>query len=333
MGLFTLLVALGSTISDTIRERKEEQRILEEKHCYENIDFDNIAYVTFEGTETAYRIETEEEFDPVMTNFLTDRDGWQHYETQTVEYEVEDGENYCFTIVYNDGTEIYREFHETSPLTEKLLEYCNQNLNVLDEVIESLQDISKTLASDVSCENTEAYTQPKESFVVIDFETTGVNNNCYSPDMDEILSVSIINQDGEVLLNTLCNTERKKSWSNAQRVHRISPQDVQGYPTFSQILPQVLEILSSVDFVIAYNIVFEYGFVKSYIQITNPQYFSDYDINWAMHKDPMDMYAKHIGSRKWIKLSEAAKSFGYNFNPHDSLEDVKATLFLYNQLK
>ena len=196
-----------------------------------------------------------------------------------------------------------------------------------------MQDVSKTLAGDVSCENTEAYTQPKESFVVIDFETTGVNNNCYSPDMDEILSVSIINQDGKVLLNTLCNTERKKSWSNAQRVHRISPRDVQGYPTFSQILPQVLEILSSVDFVIAYNIVFEYGFVKSYIQITNPQYFSDYDINWALHKDPMDMYAKHVGSRKWIKLSEAVNSFGYNFNPHDSLEDVKATLFLYNQLK
>jgi DNA polymerase-3 subunit epsilon len=151
--------------------------------------------------------------------------------------------------------------------------------------------------------------------------------------MDEILSVSIINQDGEELLNTLCNTERKKSWYGAQRIHGISPQDVQGYPTFSQILPQVLEILSSVDFVIAYNIVFEYGFVKSYIQITNPQYFSDYDINWALHKDPMDMYAKHVGSRKWIKLSEAAKSFGYNFNPHDSLEDVKATLFLYNQLK
>ena len=148
-----------------------------------------------------------------------------------------------------------------------------------------------------------------------------------------ILSVSIINQDGEVLLNTLCNTERKKSWYGAQRIHGISPRDVLGKPTFAQILPQVLEILSSVDFVIAYNIIFEYNFVKSYIKCTNPIYSVNYQINWAMHKDPMHMYAEYIGSRKWIKLSEAAKSFGYNFNPHDSLEDVKATLFLYNQLK
>lgn len=151
--------------------------------------------------------------------------------------------------------------------------------------------------------------------------------------MDEILSVSIIDQDGEVLLHTLCNTERKKSWYGAQRVHGISPQDVQGYPTFSQILPQVLQILSSADFVIAYNIIFEKSFVESYIKRTNPMDLVNYRINWAMDKGPMHMYAEYIGSRKWIKLSEAAKSFGYNFNPHDSLEDVKATLFLYNQLK
>ena len=170
-------------------------------------------------------------------------------------------------------------------------------------------------------------------FLVIDFETTGTNYNCNSPDMDEILSVSIIDQDGRVLMNTFCNTERKKYWYGAQRVHGISPQAVQGYPTFRQILPQVLQILSSVDFVIAYNIIFERNFVESYIKRTNPMYLFNYRVNWAMDKDPMHMYANYVGSRRWIKLSEAAKSLGYDFHPHDSLEDVKATLFLYNQLK
>ena len=151
--------------------------------------------------------------------------------------------------------------------------------------------------------------------------------------MDEILSVSIIDQDGRVLMNTFCNTERKKYWYGAQRVHGISPQAVQGYPTFRQILPQVLQILSSVDFVIAYNIIFERNFVESYIKRTNPMYLVNYRINWAMDKDPMHMYANYVGSHRWIKLSEAAKSLGYDFNPHDSLEDVKATLFLYKQLK
>ena len=91
----------------------------------ERIDFNNIEYVTLDYTETAYRIEEEEEFDPVMTDYLTRRDGWQHYETKIVEYEVEDGENYCFTIHYKNGTEIYRIFHESSYMAERLMEYVN----------------------------------------------------------------------------------------------------------------------------------------------------------------------------------------------------------------
>ena len=173
----------------------------------------------------------------------------------------------------------------------------------------------------------------RENFVIIDFETTGLNYKYDSPDMDEILSVSIINQDGEVVLDTLCNTERKRNWYEAQRVHGISPKDVQGYPTFAQILPEVLEILSSVDFVIAYNINFERNYVESYIKRTNPINLVKYHINWATDKDPMVMYKKYIGSRRWVKLEDAVRSFGYTFNAHDSLEDVKATLFLYNQLK
>ena len=80
MGILTLLFALTETISDTIKEKAEIRRALEEKRRYEDIDFNNIEYVTFDGTETAYRIETEEEFDPVATQFLTEQDGWQHYE-------------------------------------------------------------------------------------------------------------------------------------------------------------------------------------------------------------------------------------------------------------
>ncbi len=465
-------------------------------HCpyCDDIDFANIDSVTIMNTEMTYRTETQEDFDPVMTNFLTDRDGWQHYETKTIEYEVENGYNITFVIHYTNGLNEWKTYHESHPLAQRLQE-ISENHNVYTDFAESLQNtleilsdttkwsspfdyekvatkfsqmarlynisnnpteqelieaaklkITSILMSDkkeyiesiqellfyILAENSDdnddfnisnirdiiftqntaigvdafailganedatddsviayerkrefnnfrkvlittlgnnnsklkyeniivwdmkmiitAYmkafekavtveieekSQPiqRENFVVIDFETTGTNYNCNSPDMDEILSVSIIDQDGRVLMNTLCNTERKNCWYQAQRVHGISPQDVQGYPTFAQVLPQVLQILSSVDFVIAYNIVFERNFVESYIKRTNPRYLVDYCINWAMDKDPMHMYTRYTGSRRWIKLSEAAKNFGYTFNAHDSLEDVKATLFLYNQLK
>ena len=126
MGLFTLLTALVVTIGDTIKENKNVQQEIESTKRYENIDFHNIESVILDGVETAYRIETEEEFDPVMTDFLTQQDGWQHYETRTVEYEVENGKNYCFIIKYKDGTKIYRNFHENSHISQQLLKYCER---------------------------------------------------------------------------------------------------------------------------------------------------------------------------------------------------------------
>ena len=147
MGLLVLLLSLGETITDTLAEIADNHRAIKEQHRYEEIDWDNIESVTFHGTKIAYRIETREEFDPIMTHYLTQRDGWQHYETKTVEYEVENGENYCFTIRYNNGSEIYREFHESSPLTVRLLKYCLENspktlfgvINEIDELVTELE--------------------------------------------------------------------------------------------------------------------------------------------------------------------------------------------------
>ena len=120
-------IALLETISDTIKETRINRIDSQKQEHYEAINFANIRSVKFEGTKTVYAIETQEKYDPVATGFLTHQDGWQHYETQIVEYTVEKGENYCFTIQYNNGTEIYREFHETSPLTARLLTYCNKS--------------------------------------------------------------------------------------------------------------------------------------------------------------------------------------------------------------
>lgn len=123
MGLLTLLFAFFETLGDTIKGKTENVRAAAERRYDENIDFNHIAAVTLDGVETAYRTETEEIFDPVSSQFLTEQDGWQHYETKTMEHTVEDGEDYYFTIRYKDGTLVRRKFHSSSPLVERLLQY------------------------------------------------------------------------------------------------------------------------------------------------------------------------------------------------------------------
>jgi hypothetical protein len=90
------------------------------------IDFGNIQEVDIACREMTYRIEEREEFDIVMTNFLTEQDGWQHYETKTVEYEVPNGYEYTFLIYYKNGKKEMRVYHESSQTADMLIEISDQ---------------------------------------------------------------------------------------------------------------------------------------------------------------------------------------------------------------
>ena len=59
--------------------------------------------------------------------------------------------------------------------------------------------------------------------VILDFETTGLN-----AEYDEILQVSAIDQDGNVLINEYCKPKNINSWEDAEEIHGISPDMVKG---------------------------------------------------------------------------------------------------------
>ena len=80
--------------------------------------------------------------------------------------------------------------------------------------------------------------------------------------MDEILSVSIVYLDGNVLLDKLGGTERKRTWYEAEKIHGIAPEDVKGLPTFNAILKDVLQILSEHKYLIAYNVPLKWSLFK-----------------------------------------------------------------------
>ena len=74
---------------------------------------------------------------------------------------------------------------------------------------------------------------------------------------------------------------------------------------------------------------FEDGFLKAYGIKVPPG-------KWV---DPMKIFARIYGeydryhdSYKWQSLSKCAKYYGYEFKAHDSLEDVKATLYCYKKM-
>lgn len=46
-----------------------------------------------------------------------------------------------------------------------------------------------------------------------------------------------------------------------------------------------------------------------------------------------EIWNEYFGDYKWQKLSTAASYYGYKFKAHDSLEDVRATLYVYKKLQ
>lgn len=159
---------------------------------------------------------------------------------------------------------------------------------------------------------------------VIDFETTGL----IAGD-DEVLQVSIIDEHGIILGNEYCKPRKKQNWDDAQFIRGITPDRVANERPFEYYAPRVQEILNKADKVMAYNAAFEDAFLKAYGIEINPD-------KWI---DPMVMFAEiygewseKYGTYKWQSLSKCAEYYGYKFKAHDSLEDVKATLWCYRKM-
>ena len=234
---------------------------------------------------------------------------------------------------------------EPVPVPRIIVETHNQVTAEQEDAVKQKEDIKPVIPKKVAAPKDELAKLKEErlanciyDLVVIDFETTGLNSNFLNDRMDEVLSVAIIDQDGNTLLSTLCGTSKRKTWAKAEEIHGISPAMVKGLPTFSDILPQVKDILYKARKVIAYNIPFEMGFLWAYDAINDfPNGTKIREmVDWG--EDPMLMHAAYKGvltkynDFKWHKLAVAAEHFKYPFKAHDALEDVKATLHVYKSL-
>lgn len=82
-------------------------------------------------------------------------------------------------------------------------------------------------------------------------------------------------------------------------------------------MPRLQEILSGARRVVAYNDGFEKAFLDAYG-------IPSRGLRWG--EDPMAAFAQQMGGQK-RSLSAVASFFGYEFEAHDALADVRATLY------
>lgn len=160
-----------------------------------------------------------------------------------------------------------------------------------------------------------------EGCVIVDFETTGF----VSATVD-IVEVAVIDQDGQVLLDTLVKPGGRIPY-RASLVHGIYDADVKAAPSFPEIYAAFRRAVGSQPFVIAYNDQFERGILRAVCQkYARPQP----ELEWHC---AMRTYMAYARQHKFCKLGAACEQEGVRIeNAHRALGDCAMTLHLLNKM-
>ena len=169
--------------------------------------------------------------------------------------------------------------------------------------------------------------EERKETLIVDTETTGIY-----PDVDELLQVSIINQNGSVLFNEYFKPQNHIQWKDAEAINHITPEMVANCPCINERISALQAIFDSAKTIVGYNIDFDINFLLAVgIKIKSVRYI-----------DVMRAFAPiyHIWDEKkqdWKsqKLTVCADYYGYdwgNTKAHNALGDCYATLFCYNKM-
>lgn len=204
----------------------------------------------------------------------------------------------------------YREEYAKMRVSSEIYKKCNPLGKELMRMASQLPP--------VRCDN-------PSKIIVFDVETTGLSSK-----IDEIIQISIIDGEGNTLIDEYVKPYWTTEWDEVYKIHGISTACVKDCKYPHELIPKVKGIFESADLLIAYDNQFDLSMLKQWGIEPLPEQ-KQFDVMTAF-APIYGEYSDYFEDYKWQKLTTCAAYYDYEFDAHDSLEDVKATLHCYKKI-
>lgn len=169
-----------------------------------------------------------------------------------------------------------------------------------------------------------------DNFLVLDTETTGLGNDA------EIIEISLIDQDGRVLIDTLVQPS-KPIPDDAIAIHGITNEMAASGKNWADVYEDLKGFLDNIINLVIYNADYDLRLINQTNQNHNveSEQFScttycamlDYAEFWGDYNEYHDSY-------RWQRLTAAAQQQGVKVeNAHRALGDCQMTLEIINKVK
>ena len=217
------------------------------------------------------------------------------------------------------------DYFKIVDLFDHIAEYTNFNQkDVYDRIYQLINREDMLEAKSVIDAVVDSQNISKKDILIIDCETTGL-----SMYKDEILQLSMIDGEENVIFSALFKPNRKRVWKKAESIHHISPELVSTCIPIQDYKREIIDLMSKYKLIVGYNIRFDLRMIEHSLESEINCEYLDVMKGFAALKGEWDCYYQ---SYKLISLEDCMKLIGLNYKLHNSLEDCKCTLQCYEYL-
>lgn len=227
-----------------------------------------------------------------------------------------------------DGTVIYFYDKRTANRLPLLCVKCGKDVRFRRKLCKACyeEDLAERRAEG-DAHRSAYYGMDPARVLFFDLELTGVYSH------DEIISISIVDGYGKLIMDTLIKPVHTKRWKRTEKIHGITPAMVQDAPTLSELTPKIKEIFENADNLIAYGVSTDYSHIKN-IYATEKEQLALHDKVRCCANEFVRFTHEHRPDVNHAALVDAMECFGVEWEgiPHSSVADTLGCCHVWNKL-